>query len=262
MNEMIFKNMFAQNNDIEYCKKCGGPTPVLVSSLVPCGQGHTVRYCGDCGTQYEYHLLDFDKITNTPLYKKFGELHILYFGEHDTRHLDLISRSAKLMIYRLAKYSLPEILKGDFVNDEKQTQQIDAYAEPLMSIYWDIVLDGYFVWIAEQLLSGKKISESKAPKSEAFEVFFEAFEEECHKTSGVIYEDFIQNDKDSQRGNSISKDTSLVLHALVPLQAHGHFNQIKELRELDGIYLNFQATCYQGVVAGYATAMVDARYRE
>ena len=179
--------MKTQNNDIEYCKKCDRPTSVLISDLDPEEQGHTTRYCGDCGTQYDYILLDLDKVTNTPLYKKIGELHNLYLGERNSSYYNLMSKSAQLAVYRLAKYSLPEILKRDFVNDEKQTQQIEAYAEQLMVVHWNIIMDGYFAWIAEQLLASKKISESKAPAQDVFE-------NEFQQTVSVVYEDFIQND--------------------------------------------------------------------
>ncbi len=241
------------NQEVFYCKKCGKPAPFLKGGLDSKEQEY--KYCVDCGTAYSYTPINLNKMTGSPLYKKICELHNLYFGEENEQYYNLSSNGSAQVMYRLANYFLPDILKKDFVGDEKRKQQIVNCATPLAHLYWNLILDGYFAWIAEQLLSSKKIDVSKASNSEGFE-------NECHKTAGAVYDDFVLCLKSSQDSNSISRDTAFVLQTFVLLQGRSYFNSIDQLRPLEDIYFHIQATCLESVVYGYAVGIAEARYRK
>lgn len=263
-------DMKIQNNDIEYCKKCGRPTPVLISNLDQEEQGHITRYCGDCGTPYEYILVDLgvdfsgeeegEKMAHISiedkndflLYKKIFALYKLYFVENYNNPL---SAKANEALRRFAKYSLIQSLNRDFIDDEKQKNQIDDCSVSLTHLYEIFLLFGYCGWIVEHPSPGEENDKLVCPN-------WELFEDECMQTVQVIYPDYIQSIKTSQNSKSISSELSRVLETFVKLHFEQYFDRSEDLRLLKDISDNIQAYCFQATVLGYSIGLVDARYRK
>lgn len=215
------------------------------------------KFCVYCGAEY-HHWFAGMKDDSHPLYRKILELHNDYWRRVESKntHDHLMSITASNFLFKLASTSLIEsLIKDPFLQDETAKQLIQKYQTSLIWFYINLLTDGY--------LAGLAAIEFVKDKSSAIAIPSQEFlEDEYRAMADVVYSQYTQcREQRPKEGLLISIEVAEVLFGYVLLQGRKWFEMTKDAKALESIYPGIQAIGFPAIVYGYATAIVDAKYR-
>ena len=133
-------------------------------------------------------------------------------------------------------------------------EHINKCEDVLGLIFLLFITDGYFAWIAEQVLSGNSIPLSQIPDVESFKI-------ECINFFNFVYSDFFKHLQGSSDAGFFSKESAYVFHFFV-FTLWNLYSKKDQIFELRSIFKEVQIFCTSAMVSGYVVAIIDAKYRK
>lgn len=240
--------------NLKYCTKCGKPDSTFDDKFY----GH--KYCVHCGALYGYSETKVELAENLPTYQKILDMHEQfndYFKKTTTaeyKYLDnLFSNSAREVMFLTANLAINNV-SNDNNGNPIIKGLIEASKMSLRTLYFNVIVDGYFAWVVENKLDVNIIKKLNITN-------LDLFSDECFLLKNLIYDDFIKFLKGSRDSKYISAEMSRIFLTLSTFRGHSYFNNIKELKPLEEIYDSIQMNFAESIVAGYAVAIIDAKYR-
>ena len=230
------------------CKKCGLEYDIENSKH---------KYCTKCGTAYNHVSVgNLEDITSAPLYKKICDIRTAWEREkYESAEYNLISNGARCAMSQ-SKDVFLESLKNDFVDNIEQLEFYNIHKSVLETIFIDMFISGYFVWIAEQVLLGNKI----LPPHIFIDSELESLVNDYDNICPILYDDFIKCFRGTECGGYFSVKSSHIFIVYV-FNSLTLYSKNESLIGLKCVLKELQILCNRAMVHGYATAYIDSNYR-
>ncbi|OGZ83417.1 MAG: hypothetical protein A2312_01505 [Candidatus Staskawiczbacteria bacterium RIFOXYB2_FULL_32_9] len=231
-----------------FCKKCGSEHNIEK-------WGHS--YCPNCGVAYDHVIIgEIKEIENSPLYLKICEIHNQWtITNGKNKEYDLISKIAWIAILRLVNDFRDQIAYKFRNSDDTFNELILKYQEELGLIIIGFIIDGYFAWIAEQIISGNAINPSQVSEEEQF------IGECCNNYDNFIYKDFFKHLQGSNDKGVFSKESARIFSYYAGF-VWGELSKRDNVSELSEFFTEISKTCIAAMIAGYTVAIEDNKYRK
>lgn len=232
------------------CKKCGKSATTLEH-----------KFCTNCGNAYDYNTTKMNLAFEHPIYKGIlvlrEQFSDYYTNNTTTKYKyfdDLFSKGATQVIFRFADL-IVDFVENNYQQNPEMKQALELCRPNLKTLYFNIIIDGYFAWVAEN-----KVNDTQIGK--ALSLYSETFDNECFSMKNMVYPEVVDIFSGSQNSKHISNEMASIFLTLSIFQGHSYFEASSELKHLEQIYDFIQSNFAEAIVGGYAIALVDANYRQ
>jgi len=232
------------------CKKCGKQAVTL---------DH--KFCTNCGNPYDYSTTKMNLAFEHPIYQGIlvlrEQFSDYYANNKTTKYkyfVDLFSKGATQVMFRFSDL-IVDFIDNNYQQNPEMKRVLELNRNSIKSLFFNIIVDGYFAWVAENKVKNRGIGKATA-------LYSESFDNECFSMKNIIYPEVVDIFSGSQNGKHISSEMASIFLTLSIFQGHAYFKASSELKPLERIYDFIQSNFAEAVVGGYAIALVDAKYRQ